>query len=196
MQTIVFTGHRVDDPDRPEPRFPAEKEPLAAAAIRRALEQELATDASVVTIAGGASGGDILFHEACTELGIASTLWLAVPPERYVIESVAPAGATWIDRFWRVYSRARTIKIVQPTDPVPRWLRDRRDWSVWQLSDLSMLEEAIRRGVEHATIMALWNGQQSGVAGEIAEFITIGRDEGARVLILDSGEIFGLDTTQ
>jgi predicted DNA-binding transcriptional regulator AlpA len=41
-------------------------------------------------VAGGASGGDILFHEVCGELGVPTRLYLALPPESYVTESVAP----------------------------------------------------------------------------------------------------------
>ena len=71
-RTILFTGHQVDAPGRQEPRFPADKEPLARAAIREAVLREAAGPGGAVGLAGAASGGDILFHEVCAELGIAT----------------------------------------------------------------------------------------------------------------------------
>jgi hypothetical protein len=62
-RTILFTGHQVDAPGRKEPRFPADKEPIARAAIREAVEREPARHGKAIGIAGAASGGDILFHE-------------------------------------------------------------------------------------------------------------------------------------
>ena len=43
-------------------------------------------------IAGGANGGDILFHEVCHELGIPTHLYLAMPSGLYVTKSVRKAG--------------------------------------------------------------------------------------------------------
>src|SRR5205814_9502720 len=53
-----------------KPRFPAGKESVAREAIRSAISQEKdITTGSVLGIAGGANGGDILFLEACDEFG-------------------------------------------------------------------------------------------------------------------------------
>ena len=64
-RTILFTGHRIDEPGRVLPRFPADKAPLVRAAIRAALERERALGRPLVGLAGAASGGDIMFHEVC-----------------------------------------------------------------------------------------------------------------------------------
>jgi hypothetical protein len=53
-------------------------------------------------IAGGASGGDILFHEICAELGIPTRLLLALPRDPFIEESVAPAKGDWTKRFDRL----------------------------------------------------------------------------------------------
>src|SRR5215208_4043824 len=66
---LLFTGHRIDSPRRKKPRFPADKEGAARLAIKNVVEKELArVGGEVIGIAGGASGGDILFHEVCTDL--------------------------------------------------------------------------------------------------------------------------------
>ena len=64
--------------------------------------------------AGGASGGDILFHEVCAELSVPTTLWLALPPDRYVMESVAPAGPDWVPRFHLVQASASSVRLFAP----------------------------------------------------------------------------------
>jgi hypothetical protein len=63
-RVLLFTGHRIDSPNRAKPRFPAEKESVAREAIRTAVAQEKdLTSGAIVGIAGGANGGDILFLE-------------------------------------------------------------------------------------------------------------------------------------
>jgi hypothetical protein len=70
-RVLLFTGHRIDDTGRKTPRFPGDKESVARQAIKDAVAKEIAEAAEIAFgIAGGASGGDIFFHEVCAELGI------------------------------------------------------------------------------------------------------------------------------
>lgn len=62
-KVLLFSGHMIDAPARPSLRFPADKTPLAAAAIAASME-ELDAGANDLAICGGASGGDVLFVEA------------------------------------------------------------------------------------------------------------------------------------
>jgi hypothetical protein len=58
---VLFTGHRIDAANRQSPRFPASQEAVARNAIRAALQEEKnITSGSLLAVAGGASGGDIL----------------------------------------------------------------------------------------------------------------------------------------
>lgn len=59
-------------------------------------------------MAGGACGGDVIFHELCREAGIETRLYLALPKDQYIGEYVAPAGAAWVERFNKIY-RSREI---------------------------------------------------------------------------------------
>jgi len=61
---FLFSGHMIDAPDRPTPRFPAEKEGIAAQKIAEALGQQGAGLDDLV-LAQTAAGGDLLFLEAC-----------------------------------------------------------------------------------------------------------------------------------
>jgi tetratricopeptide (TPR) repeat protein len=93
LQVFVFTGHQIDSPGRANPRFPAAQEEVA----RRRIKEELAREIKYVEgpklgIAGAASGGDLLFHEVCAELGIPTHVYLALPDNKFINTSVAPAG--------------------------------------------------------------------------------------------------------
>jgi hypothetical protein len=189
---ILFTGHRIDSPERPVPRFPPDKESLARSAIRDAVRSVLEFNRDAVGIAGGASGGDILFHEICEELGIPTLLWLALPPEQYLSASVEPAGRAWVDRFRFVYSRASSRLISADTAPPSNIAEGDLDDSFWKRSDLSMLDEALSGGVEHATVIALWNGQEADAPGGVSEVVAASRTRGVRTVVLDSDRIFGL----
>jgi len=56
-----------------------------------AAEKQLAGSQPMEGIAGGASGGDILFHEISAELAIPTRLLLALPKEDFLAE-VLDAG--------------------------------------------------------------------------------------------------------
>jgi hypothetical protein len=83
IHTLLFTGHMIDAPQRKVPRFPAAKEGGARQEIRNCLSKEAPMNQQLMGIAGGASGGDILFHEVCEELSIPSQLYLALPVDEF-----------------------------------------------------------------------------------------------------------------
>jgi len=191
-RTILFTGHQVDAPGRKEPRFPADKEPLARTAIRQAIEQQIVRYGTAVGISGAASGGDILFHEVCAELGIPTRLFLALPPDAYVTESVAPAGPDWVRRFYAIQSRFPSAPILARTTDLPGWLRHRADYSIWQRNNLWMLNEALTSGSRNVSLIALWNGKKGDGPGGTADMIEIAQRRGAETRVLDSNALFGL----
>jgi hypothetical protein len=189
-RTILFTGHQVDAPGRKEPRFPAEKEPLARAAIREVVMREMAGPGGAVGLAGAASGGDILFHEVCAELGVPTSLYLALPPEQYVKESVAPAGGDWIRRFWQIKDRFPSAPVLARGIEIPGWLQHRGDYSIWQRNNLWMLNEALAAGPRNVTVQALWNGKQGDGPGGTADMISIAQGRGAETKVLETEALF------
>jgi len=191
-RTILFTGHQVDAPGRREPRFPAGKEPLARAAIRDAVQQQLTRYGSAVGVAGAASGGDILFHEVCAELGVPTKLYLALPPDLYVAESVAPAGGDWVRRFRELESRFPSAPVLAPTKEPPGGLRHRDDYSIWQRTNLWMLNEALADGARNLTLIALWNRQAGDGPGGTADMIAQAASRGAETNVIDTNVIFDL----
>jgi hypothetical protein len=186
VQTILFTGHRLDDANRPVPRFPPQMEASAHAAIRGSVRAILREHGSGLGIAGGASGGDILFHEVCAELGVPTRLYLPLPMERFVAESVAPAGEEWVRRFRAI--AARVPVIVEPPSPTG----DEHSDGPWERINLQLLAHALEQGASHVTVLALWNRRPGDGRGGTEHLVEQARAQGVDVRILDTNTIFDL----
>ncbi len=205
-RVLLFAGHMIDAPDRNQPRFPADKEQTARDKIRAAVVKEVNSGAGVVSgYAGGASGGDILFHEVCAELGIPTQLYLAIPPQKYVTTSVQQAGEEWVDRFWKLYkthSETKHLRILsEATDEdenLPAWLREKPDYGIWQRNNLWMLFNALDESCDpksddpNITLIGLWDGKGGDGPGGTGDLVKKVRDLGARSEVISTNELFGL----
>lgn len=163
-KVVLFTGHMVDTPDKPEAqrRFPrtAQATACARALIREKLEAELANSTGeVLGIAGGACGGDILFHEVCAELGIPTRLCLAFPANLFKVSSVQHGGADWVDRYQALTKRLAP-SILQHSRDLPRWLVDKPDYNVWERNNLWMMFSAMSTGTDDLILLALYNPER------------------------------------
>ncbi|HEX6730396.1 MAG TPA: hypothetical protein VF074_10315, partial [Pyrinomonadaceae bacterium] len=188
-RVLLFAGHMIDSPGREKSRFPADKEAIAREKIREAVVKETNTGAGIASAyAGAASGGDILFQEVCTELGIPTRLYLAIPPQQYVTTSVAKAGSEWVQRFWNIYNAhaarnqvrvlSEAIEVKQNSDYPPAWLRDKPGSNIWQRNNLWMLFNALdeacdpKTGDPNITLIAFWDGEGGdgpGGTGDLVE---------------------------
>jgi hypothetical protein len=186
---ILFTGHRIDASNRPSSRFPAAKEKPARAMILAAVrkEKEIA-NGNVIGLSGGASGGDILFHEVCEELNIPSQMYLVLPKNEYVKASVADGGPEWIDRFNRLYDKLKA-KTLTDSDRLPRWLRAKKDYDIWQRSNLWMLHNALSISQDRLTLIALWNGATGDGPGGTEDMVERAKNRGARFIHLDTKKL-------
>ena len=129
-------------------------------------------------VAGGACGGDLLFHECCEELGISTRVLLALPPDEFEEISVAPAGLGWVRRFRKLLKNAGAgVQVMREEDG----LREGATGNVWQRANLWMIEEASRVAGECA-LLALWDGKAGDKAGGTEHFIEAARARGIRVL--------------
>jgi hypothetical protein len=191
QRVLLFTGHMIDAPGRAEPRFPADKVEVAKQKIAEAVaaEQQLAGGIAY-GIAGGANGGDILFHQVCESMNIPTHIYLAVPRELYVRSSVASAGPQWIEEFNRLV-RSRPVRVLCDTKDLPRWLQDKPDYNIWQRNNLWNLYNAFAAvGGENVTLIALWNGASGDGAGGTADMVEKAQERGAKTIILDTKKIF------
>ena len=190
-RVLLFTGHMIDAPGRTEPRFPADKVEIARQKIAEAVasEQEIAGGIAY-GVAGCANGGDILFHQVCEAMGIPTRIFLAVPRELYIRESVAPAGPQWVEEFNRLV-RSNPVRVLGESKDLPRWLQGKPDYNIWQRNNLWNLHNALAAaGGENVTLIALWNGATGDGAGGTADMVQKARDRGAKTIILDTKKIF------
>lgn len=196
QRVLLFTGHMIDKPGREEPRFPPDQEDVARQAIRKAIEEEQAHAPVAYGIAGGASGGDVLFHEVCADLGIPTRLYLALPREEYIVESVQSAGPKWVERFNRLHNKkeeGKEMRVLATSKNLPAWLVERADeYTIWQRNSLWMLHNALAEQEREVTLIALWNGKAGDGPGGTADLVEQSQRRGAKVVILDTNELFGL----
>jgi hypothetical protein len=190
-KVLVFTGHRIDAPGRSQPRFPESQEDEALRAILDAVQSELPADGRpVVAFAGGASGGDLLVHQACEQLGIQHNLYLIIPRDAYVTKSVAPAGASWVERFNHQYATV-PHREYQDRVELPDWLQDKPDYGIWKRSNHGMLHNAIAVGGEDMSLIALWDGEGGDGPGGTQDMVETAKKRGARTVVLDTRKLFG-----
>lgn len=195
---VIFSGHRLDSESRVEnglsARFPARAEPQAKKLIREKLRQlQQAANGEIVAYAGAASGGDILFHEACIQLDIPSTVLLAGPPSEYVVASVQDSGGDWVQRFNELIRLCPVLQLTADLK-LPRWLRGIPDFNLWQHNNIWTLNQALIHGDEKVVLVALWDHSPGDGKGGTADMIQELRRRGGRCEILDArGLLSGLD---
>ena len=176
---ILFSGHMIDKKGRSSPRFPASKAVAAGVANRGALEKILKglSPSKFSGIAGAACGGDILFHEACRDLGIPSEVYLGMPVDEFNKTSVSFAGKDWEERYYRLVNTL-PVHILFPeatADAKPE---------IWEKANEWMLKAALAGGGAHMTLIALWDGNR-GETGGARQMIDAAKAQDARIEILD-----------
>lgn len=151
-RVLLFSGHMIDAPDRPAPRFPPDKEPIAARAISETLSQ-LGAGQEDLGLCGGACGGDLLFAEAALELGLRLEIRIPFAEPTFLQKSVTFAGEQWRERYYTVKKDPLTRLLIMPEElgPLPKNANPYERNNVWQLYS------ALARGPEKVNFICLWN---------------------------------------
>ena len=158
QKVFLFSGHMVDEPQRATPRFPNEAKQIGIArqAIVDALTKMGAGPADLA-LTQGACGGDLLFTEACLELGV-KVQWLQPLAEPdFIQHSVIRGGESWRARYLKVNSR-----VIQPTRAAPDALgppppgAERGD--IYERCNRWLLYTAISYGTKKTNFICLWDG--------------------------------------
>ena len=118
-KVVLFSGHMIDAPGRAKPRFPPDKEPIAAEAIAGALA-DLHIGPDELCICGGACGGDLLFAEAALARSALIEIYIPFEEPTFLEKSVDFADSDWRARFFA--AKARSALHVAPLElgPTPR----------------------------------------------------------------------------
>ena len=205
-RVLLFAGHMIDKPDRQQPRFPAALQAAARQAIRAQIDQAIAgwpAGSHVLGIAGGASGGDILFHEVCAELQIATELYLPMAPAAYIAESVRvdpsiDGRPSWIERFHSICQACEAAggyHQLGEADSLPSWAGRLPDYSIWERNNRWLLQSALVYGAAKLTLLVLWDGQGGDAPGGTQHMVEVAEAAGAVVRCIDSRTLFGAGLT-
>lgn len=176
-RVIVFCGHRIDEPNRSIPRFPPHLEKPVFTAIRERLQQTRGQ----VGYASAASGSDILFLEAILSIGGECNIVLPYERERFMADSVIPAGSNWLERCNRVMGAARELVIASESKPPDN--ATSYEYSNRLLHGLAQ----IRARQLHTELipMAVWNGQPGDGPGGTASTVSYWRQWTPSVEVID-----------
>lgn len=198
IHPLIFSGHMIDAAGRGTPRFPPDKEEVAARAIREKVSEIKAaveTDPGVelLGVAGASDGGDLLFHEACHELGVATHVLLPVPELVYRATALSRQASRWAERYHTALRRAADVRILARGHTLPGWLATRPDYDTWQRSNRWILHYAWATTMTgRVTVLALWNGLMGDGSGGVADMVATGLHRGADVITVDTVGLFGL----
>lgn len=171
---LVYTGHMIDVPGRPVPRFDPSMEDEVSQAIRTQL-QDLKPGAAY---GSAACGADIVCLEATHELGGELHIVLPFPVEQFRATSVdIREDSRWGDRFERLLDVATEVLVISEQPP-------HGYNATFQYANLIMTGLArLRAQMMGATLrgLAVWDGRTAGQPGGTGSAVQTWRDTGLEV---------------
>ena len=185
VRVFLFSGHMIDRAGRVPPRFPADKEAIAAKAIADQLDQ-LDAGAGDLGICGGACGGDTLFAEACLARGLKLQLHIQFEEPAFLKASVSFAGVSWVERYDRLKADANTSLRVMPEElgALPK------SSSPYVRNNLWQLYSALSHGPEKVRLISLWDGQAGDGPGGTKHMVDTVEKYAGRSYILDPRQLW------
>lgn len=182
-QVLLFSGHMIDTPDRPTPRFPADKETIAAQAIAETLDR-LGVGPDDLALTQGACGGDILFAEACLQRGVKLKLLQPFEEPAFIQKSVLPGGENWRERYFKIKQHT------QPkAAPVELGLPP-KDVNPYERCNLWLLYTALAYGIEKVQFICLWSGKGVDAPGGTAHMYQEVNKRTGQVIWLDTQKLW------
>lgn len=154
-QVLLFSGHMVDAPDRPQPRFPPAMVPRVTAAMERVLD-EMGAGAGDLALTQGASGGDLIFAEACLKRGVRLQLLLPLPEPEFIEASLLRSadGVRWRERYYALKAALPEPPREMPAElgPLPPGANPYERCNLW------LLYSMLAYGPDKARFVCLWDG--------------------------------------
>jgi hypothetical protein len=115
-------------------------------------------------------------------------MYLVLPKNEYIKASVADGGPDWVKRFDRLFDKHEP-KILSESERLPRWLRAKPGYDIWQRSNLWMLHNALFLSRDHLTLIALWNGATGDGPGGTEDMVNRAKSRGATFIHLDARKL-------
>ncbi len=102
-----------------------------------------------------------------------------LPDDQFVDASVVSDDPSWERRSYAQLQKHPNAPILAQSPDLPKWLQFKNNYNVWQRNNLWLLSQALCKGAQHFTPVGLWDGE-------------LAKESGARVVHLNTKEIFGL----
>jgi hypothetical protein len=183
-KVVLFSGHMIDAPDREKPRFPPNKEPIAAKAIAAALA-DLGVESEDLCICGGACGGDLLFAEAALARSARLEFYIPFDEATFLKKSVDFADRDWRARFFAAEAHATLHVLPFERGATPQ------DADPYERNNLWMLDAASRFGPGRLDFVCLWNGERGDGPGGAQHLMEEVQSRGGRAYWLDTTKLWG-----
>ena len=155
----VFSGHMIDAPGRPSPRFPPQAEEHVRLGIREIIERHHVA----FGYASCACGGDILFLEEVLAAGGHVVVVPPLPLEKTIRNSVAFAPGDWEARLRTILANPRTTFLDAECDETGE-----NDDMVYAFCNRYLFGLSMLRSKELAFPLrgiCVWDGRRSGLPG-------------------------------
>jgi tetratricopeptide (TPR) repeat protein len=186
-QVILFSGHMIDAPGRPSPRFPNEIAPVAAQKIGDALDR-FGAGPDDLAFTQGACGGDLLFSKACLERGV-KVNWLQPFSEPdFIQNSVVRGGVMWRQRYYQAKERLAAPIRCAPDALGPPPPNSHSTYP-YERCNLWLLYTALAHGVKKVRFLCLWNGEGGDGPGGTAHMYNEVNRRTGRVTWIDIRKI-------
>jgi hypothetical protein len=176
-RAVAVSGHMVDHPDRPNPRFP----PAAESRVTQAINATLKgwdVGPGTVLLSGGARGADILAAEQALLLGADVWLLVALSDARFIELSVRLPGTDWQARYTalrqRCLTRFQADELGRPADDEEAFERN----NGWLL-------DAARAAAPELRVLVVWDGDRGDGRGGTADFVERAHGFDAEVVVID-----------
>lgn len=179
-----FSGHRVDEPDRPNRRFPRECVAVVESQIRSAIEKHNIK----FGFSSAAGGADQLFIEQLLAIGGEPSVFLPFPQEEFSKTSVGPE---WQQRFDDAIGRIPPANLHVLSDNKPQQMED-------EVNSYANCNDEIQRATlelgqiydEKPIMIAVLNAaaafNEDSIRGGTAEAVQIwGKRFNGRVILID-----------
>jgi tetratricopeptide (TPR) repeat protein len=155
-RVFLFSGHMIDEPGRVKPRFPADKEGIAATEIAKVLDRQGAGPDDLA-LTQGACGGDLLFTEACLARGV-KVNWLQPFEEaEFIQRSVVRGGDAWRQRYYDAKAKLPATPRAAPVELGPPPKGSTAGYA-YERCNLWLLYTALSYGPEKVNFVCLWDG--------------------------------------
>ena len=167
----VFSGHMIDRPDRPNPRFPISAEEN----VRHTLHEIINRQKIKIAFASCACGGDILFLEEVLSDGGECIIVPPLPLKTTIRNSVAFAPGDWEARLKTIIASHNTRLLAPECDETGE-----NDAIVYDFANRYLLGLATLKSRELGFPLVgvcVWDGKESGLLGGTDSAVRLWREQ-------------------